>query len=245
MSENNVQIGAYVAAAPLAERTAAAQRLAKEYQHAFATLPYKEPTPRLRLSLTLFAVSIAHAYTIATVLHAHPGDHGASALALFRPQIEALLRGILFATPEESTDADVERFLADDVMPVRGEGKQRRPITLAQMASITTRYFEKRQHLPDPAGIERMIVQAAKALNGFTHGGRQMVGLHARKPNLVEFVLSEQQADWLLRNSSTLAAVPWVLAGELFGTGEFDANAAPKVREAQNAFVKSFGIAIS
>lgn len=244
MPKNEVQVRAYVAASPLAERTAVAQRLAKEYQHAFATLPYPEPTPRLRLSLTLFAVSIGHAYTIATMLHTHPGDHGASALALFRPQVEALLRGILFATPGEATDADVERFLAKDVMPMRSEGKQPRPITLAQMAAITTRYFERRQHLPDPAGIERMIVQAAKALNGFTHGGRQMVGLHAGKPNLVEFALSDQQADWLLRNSSTLAAVPWVLAGDLFGTGEFDASAAPKVREAQNEFVKSFGVAI-
>jgi hypothetical protein len=185
-------------------------------------------------------MSIAHAYTIATLVELHVEDHGSSALALLRPQVDAMLRGIFFATPEEATDADVDHFIDHDRLPKIGKGKQRHTISFLEMAAIATPHFAKKKAFHDPDRLRRMIEHAADLMHGFTHGGRVMLRLHAGRPGHIEFALSDEALDWLLRNSAMMAAIPWVLSPDLLGAADFQVT--EKVAKAEEEFMQAFGI---
>ncbi|MFC5526252.1 DUF6988 family protein [Rhodanobacter ginsengisoli] len=226
----------------LEERSAAACEFILANQHMLASLNFPAETPRLRLAVTLLHASTSHGYTAAKLVNLSVADFGISAAALLRPQVDTLLRGILFAMTDETSDADVDSFIHDDKLPLRPDRKgERKTITLSQMSAIATRLFERFPVLPDPDKFERMIKASINDMHGLIHGGNVLLHLHNSGDGHVSFSPPMNSLTHLLRNVSSMSGIPWVVAMNLLAQQPLPVASAA-LKKAYERFARAFDL---
>lgn len=131
---------------------------------------------RQRLSRALLTSSIEHSVALTHLLAQHDPYYGYPAVTLFRPQIEALARGVFFTLPTASSDEEVESFLETDKMPKRlpADGGKPRTQHLSELLDSTRGVLK---HFL-PAALVPFVDQAYSydldTYNGFVHGGSKV-----------------------------------------------------------------------
>jgi hypothetical protein len=165
---------------------------------------YNSDAPRDQLVRTLFTSSIDHSLSIAFLLSQGFASYGYSAMALFRPQLEAFARGVFFATPAETPDTDVDRFILKDELPGRpGNNGKLRPINLSELIDVT------RQQLatfagPDAPDINEAFRYVLKEFNGVVHGGGTVMKMYEKRDSRRIFLPHFEDLFNLLKHSAAL-----------------------------------------
>lgn len=132
-------------------------------------------TRRQSLARALLTSSVDHAISLTSLLSKRDPSCAYSAVTLFRPQLEALARGVLFGRKDKSTDADVERFLEKEKLPKReqADGTRREPY-LRELLTDTREVL--RAFLPPhlQEGAEVSFTYALNDYQGFIHAGKSV-----------------------------------------------------------------------
>ena len=157
----------------MAAIAAAANRVARDVRVASDKFAPKELSTRQRLARALLTSSIEQAVALTKLLSLNDPYCAYPALTLFRPQLEALARGVFFALPEASSDDEVDSFLESDRMPKRqpADGGKPRTQYLSELLDSTRGVL--RQFLPPELAelVDYAYTYDLDMYNGIVHGG--------------------------------------------------------------------------
>lgn len=151
---------------------------------------------RQRVARSLLAASIDHASTICFLLESNRPEFTHSALALFRVQAEAFMRGAFFSAESASTDEDVAYFLKHDKLPsVVGEDGKARRLTYNDLKGVMQDHVAPIFSAVGDPGIKRLLDFPSDVLHGPIHGGNGTAYLYRGSGNEYRF---SPDTDWLL-----------------------------------------------
>ncbi len=145
-------------------------------------------SPRQRLVRGLLTGSVETALALTHLLAQNDPFLAYPAMALFRPQLEAMARGVFFAVPSASTDDDVLEFLKTDRMPKKPDpdGGDPRRQHLNELLKGTQSVLKK--FLPPSLApmVDEIYSYNLDHFHGFVHGGAKVGEGY------------EQRGEWLL-----------------------------------------------
>lgn len=173
MVEDN---GAVMNSKDMAAIAEAANQIARDIRTAIDMFAPKELTMRQRLARALLTSSIEQSIALTQLLARNDPYCAYPALTLFRPQLEALARGVFFAIPATSSDEEVASFLATDKMPKRrpADGGKLRAQYLSELLDSTRGVL--RQFLPPElaAQVDFAYTYNLDLYNAIVHGGSKV-----------------------------------------------------------------------
>jgi hypothetical protein len=168
--------GAVMGSMEMAAIAAAANQIARDIRTAIDKFAPKVLSTRQRLARALLTSSIEQSIALTQLLARNDPYCAYPALTLFRPQLEALARGVFFAIPASSSDEEVASFLAADKMPKRQpeDGGKRRAQTLRELLDSTREVL--RQFLPPnlAARVDYAYTYDLNLYNVIVHGGAKV-----------------------------------------------------------------------
>lgn len=168
--------GAVMNSADMATIAAAANRIARDIRTAIDKFAPNELSTRQRLARALLTSSIEQAIALTQLLALNDPYCAYPALTLFRPQLEALARGVFFAIPDASSDEEIASFLATDKMPKRqpSDGGKPRTQYLSELLDSTRGVL--RQFLPPDlaALVDYAYTYDLDLYNAIVHGGSKV-----------------------------------------------------------------------
>ncbi|MDA3913280.1 hypothetical protein [Oleiagrimonas sp.] len=157
----------------MAEIAIAANRISRDIRVAIDKFAPEKLTARQRLARGLLTSSIEQSIALTDLLAKDDPYIAYPALTLFRPQLEALARGVFFSTSDISTDEEVKQFIYTDKMPKRPPpdgGTQRRQYLSELLDS--TRGVLKLFLPPDlVTRVDEIYTYNLDLYNAFVHGG--------------------------------------------------------------------------
>lgn len=153
-----------------------ANQIARDIRTTIDTFAPKELSRRQRLARALLTSSIEQSIALTQLLARNDPYCAYPALTLFRPQLEALARGVFFAIPAASTDEEVDSFLATDRMPKRQptDGSKPRVQYLGELLDSTRGVL--RQFLPPDLAdkVDFAFTYDLDLYNAIVHGGSKV-----------------------------------------------------------------------
>lgn len=168
-----VDSGAVMNSRDMAAIAAAANQVARDIRAAIDKFAPRELSTRQRLARALLTSSIEQSVALTQLLASNDPYCAYPALALFRPQLEALARGVFFAIPDASSDEEVAHFLATDKMPKRqpSDGSKPRAQYLSELLDSTRGVL--RQFLPPDLAVlaDYAYTYDLGLYNAIVHGG--------------------------------------------------------------------------
>lgn len=136
----------------------------------------RQPTDRQRTAQALLAAGADHGVSLNILLSRPSPSAVFSGAALFRMQLDAVSRGVFFASPKYSTDGNVEDFLTNDRMPlVKEPGKRPRQIRLEELIEKMRDFLAASQPALAEAGLHERFRYGLETFNGLVHGGSEVV----------------------------------------------------------------------
>lgn len=204
--------------------------LIRAHHQLLSEMRFRE-SPRERLALTLLLASLDHAESSAVLLATDPLAHGVSAVALFRPQLEAFCRAVMFSQPAEVSDAEIQAFINDDKLPKRTNPDGKRvPIWFEAVSDIALKEMNKHARGWGDSAHEEPLKTFLnfdrKELHGFIHGGKVLVHMYQYGLNGIGFSLSDNSARQFMLHVGRLAQLAFSFATDLLAidTSKVDVN---------------------
>jgi hypothetical protein len=152
----------------------------------YSKLDYSGIPERGEVTRAFLAASLDHGRALMYLVGTMDSKYMLSSMALLRPQIETLSRGIFFGSADACTEREVRAFLDTDKLPRRsGADGSRRPMTLEQLFDVVR--FEM-LNVPgmgtaqNNALMKNFFRFGADQLHAPVHGGRVIVAGYLNTP---------------------------------------------------------------
>jgi hypothetical protein len=172
---------------------------------------------RIRVSASLLAASMDHGHAAMLLLKSVGSGLGISAAGLGRLQLEALVKAIYFGAPGETSEAEIERFAKDGVMPLRvdfkapkrggnrrrGNKLPKRAVTLAQMEVVALRELQRVSAAKQP--LTALSTFPVDDMHSIVHGGKLVVDLYHTGTERIGFNASRDTLIAIARNAAMLS----------------------------------------
>lgn len=193
--------------APMAAVARVAEPLVRDVRDAIGGVHKGELGFRLSLVRALLTSSIDHSVAIATLLARNDRMTAYSAITLFRPQLEALARGVFFLRKDKSTDEQVEYFLANDELPEvsQPDGKKPRRPHMGELLAGAREVL--RAFLPPhlQESVDSSFGYALNVFHGFVHGGAKVAIAYRERNDQYEFLPDFRQVTLVAQHSLAMA----------------------------------------
>lgn len=199
--------GAVMGSMDMAAIAAAANQIARDIRAAIDNFAPKYLSTRQRLARALLTSSIEQSIALTQLLARNDPYCAYPALTLFRPQLEALVRGVFFAIPDASSDEEVASFLATDKMPKRQpvDGGKPRALHLSELLD-STREVLRRFLPPDLAArVDYAYKYDLDLYNGIVHGGSKVDRAYRLSGDRLQFAPEFYQLMNIARHSMAQA----------------------------------------
>jgi len=195
-------------------------------------------TDRVGIARPLLASSIDHGIALTKLLSLDRPYFAYPAVALFRPQLEALGRGVFFAFPEFSEEREVARFICKDEMPKRAQDDGSiRTITLSQLLALSREVTA--QLLPEHrrAHMEEAFTYGLKEYNGFIHGGGKVTVAYRQEESAFFFQPNFEELYKLAKHAVALATTAEAVNSLFVCRGPSLSRSDPGRQQAKEAFL--------
>jgi hypothetical protein len=193
--------------APMAAVARTAEPVARHIRTSVEQVLVDTLSPRMGLVRALLTSSMDHSVAITTLLGGNDRMTAYSAVTLFRPQLEALARGIFFSRMDKSTDEQVDYFLRNDELPEvpQGEGKKARRPYLSELLADAREVL--RAFLPPglQGTVDSSFTYALDVYNGFVHGGAKVTIAYKERNGRYDFLPDFKQVTLVAQHSMAMA----------------------------------------